>query len=135
MSHSLAAKSLSTLAIAVSVAWLPGMASAQPPQRVDQRDLVACRAASATQSEADCLYEARSVRRDATAGKAPPPVSAQVLAANALSRCQVQPVNEREACVRMVQGMGTREGSVAEGGLVTEIVTRTVGPVPAVYPL
>ena len=126
--------SLSTLAIAAAAALLPVTTSAETIKNMSQHEQAVCGAANTTQSEADCLYEMRSVRRDAMAGKAPLALSAQELAANALSRCQVQPVKEREACVRMVRGMGTRDGSVAQGGVVMEITTTTVTPAPEPLP-
>lgn len=52
--------------------------------------------------------------------------------ANALLRCQRHPAgDERAACERMVRGEGTQSGSVEEGGIFRELVTRTVEPAPA----
>lgn len=50
-----------------------------------------------------------------------------VLARNALKRCEPLSEPDRTDCVARMQGQGTTSGSVASGGIYRELVTRTVG--------
>ncbi len=109
---------------------LPAWVQAQTPQQTYRRDVAECAAGRPGQSKADCLYEARSVLRDALARKPQPDSSPQALAANAVQRCQRQLSADRADCERLARGEGTQQGSVDDGAVVKQIVTRTVGPVP-----
>lgn len=118
------------LALAAALS-LPLCALAETPQQTYRRDVAECKIGRAGQTQADCLYEARSVLRDALAKKPQPDTSPETLAANAVLRCQKQPVADRPACERLARGEGSRAGSVEDGAVVKELVTRTVGVAPA----
>jgi hypothetical protein len=131
MTHRFTPFGICLLAAVAASGTLPASAAAPTPEQAYRRDAAACVSRPTEEGRSDCLYEARSVRRDALAGLVAPALSQKELAANALLRCQRQRAEERADCERMVQGAGTREGSVAEGGVSMELVTRTVGVVPA----
>jgi hypothetical protein len=83
-----------------------------------RQDRAACMAGNTNgQSRADCLYEARSVLRDARRGKLQA-ADTDTLARNALARCDAVPADARNSCERLVRGEGERLGSVEEGGIV-----------------
>ena len=107
-----------------------GTAAAAPADAAEARyrqDHAACLDGRSPQDRATCLKEAGAAlaearRRTLDNGETP----AQ-LRANALQRCQRVADADRAACERMAQGGGQRSGSVAEGAVVTQITTRTVG--------
>ena len=123
---------LASLGLAAAL-LMPAVASAETPQQAYQRERAACMAGRAGQTQADCLYEARSVLRDTLAGKAQPDASPEILAKNRLLRCERQPAEDRAECQRLARGEGKQEGSVAEGAVVKELVTRSDDP-PAAPP-
>ena len=53
---------------------------------------------------------------------------------NALRRCEPLRDPDRQDCVARIRGEGTTSGSVAEGGIYRELVTREVGAMPAPEP-
>lgn len=101
------------------------------PEAVYQQDRAKCMAGRSHQDRATCLQEAGAALQEARRGRLDNGEDARTLQQNALMRCQRQPVEERPACERLVRGEGSRSGSVEGGGVIKEVVTRTVGPVPA----
>jgi hypothetical protein len=54
---------------------------------------------------------------------------------NALVRCDRLVGDDRQDCVARIQGQGTTSGSVENGGIYRELVTRSVGtPAPVAQP-
>lgn len=113
----------------VAAMLLPTWAQAETPQQAYNREKAACMAGRPGQTQTDCLYEARSVLRDALAKKPQPDTSPEALERNRLQRCERQPAEDRAECQRLARGEGTVEGSVAEGAVVKELVTRSDKPV------
>ncbi|NRF68160.1 hypothetical protein HLB44_14295 [Aquincola sp. S2] len=89
-----------------------------------------CMSGRSHQDRATCLREAHAAYAEARAGKLGSTDDA-TLRRNALARCERQPAAERPACERLASGEGTRAGSVEGGGVIKELVTRTVEPQPA----
>lgn len=91
----------------------------------------ACLKGDTIQDRATCLKEAGAVlaeaKRQPRRPQQPSP-SATDYDANALARCDRRPEDERADCRRMVRGSGSRSGSVAEGAVVRELVTKSVAP-------
>ena len=116
-----------------SLAWAapPAAASGQNGAEVRyQADRAACLGGVAGQAREACLREAAAVRAEAqSAARRPSPPQAEPdYAANALARCERVPERDRAECRLMVQGHGTREGSVAEGAIMYELVTKSATP-------
>lgn len=95
-----------------------------------RQDRAACLSGQSTQDRATCLKEAGAARAEARRQSLDNGESPAQLRANALRRCQRVLEADRGACERMALGEGSRSGSVAGGGVLTEITT----PVPAVPP-
>ena len=91
-----------------------------------------CLARQNHQDRATCLREAAAARDAARRGQLDNgPADYQ---RNAISRCQPLPADQRADCVDRVQGRGTSSGSVEEGGIYREKVTREIGAPPPVPP-
>lgn len=114
-------------ALLIAPAAYAGQTSAEATY---QKERAQCYDGTSHQSRHDCLYEAQSAYNEARNGKLHSD-DAQTLAQNAIQRCQVQPAgDERTACLRMARGRGYTSGSVEDGGVLKEVVTVKVGPVP-----
>ena len=95
----------------------------------------ACLDGRTGQDTATCLREAVAARDQARQGKLDNGESAADLLRNALARCAPVAEAERGNCERLARGEGQSSGSVAGGGVIREITTRTVGPAtPATKP-
>lgn len=116
---------IAALAAGTGLAGVSGAAAAQgtaSPERAD------CRRGPPAQDRATCLREAAAARAEAQRGTLGAADEA-TLARNALRRCEYQPAGDaRQACERLVRGEGTQLGSVAEGGILKELVTRSIEP-------
>lgn len=100
-------------------------------------DRAACIEGRTGQDRATCLKEAGAALAEARAAARQPNrgATAAELTANALARCERQPESDRADCRLRVQGRGSQQGSVAEGGILYEMVTKSVGtPAPATTP-
>lgn len=73
----------------------------------------------------NCLSEASTLLASTRPSR--PEENAEQLARNALRRCEPLHEPDRPDCVMRIQGRGTTTGSVAEGGIYRELVTREVG--------
>jgi hypothetical protein len=94
-----------------------------------QTERGACLGGQSQQDQATCLREAAAARDAARQGQLD---SGGVdYQRNALARCQPLPPEQRADCVDRMQGRGTAEGSVKEGGIYREKVTREIGAPPA----
>lgn len=114
--------------------------SALTPAEKYQRDRQACQSVGSDAERKNCLREAGAALQAARQDKLATNVTAQQRMQNALSRCEVHkdPI-DRQACERMVRGEGSHSGSVEDGAVVKEIVTRVVGepgaaPAPGAVP-
>lgn len=120
----------------LSTAWAATPSAARPaaaadsPEAVYKRDRADCLAGRSHQDRATCLQEAAAALAEARRGRLDNGEDARILQRNALLRCQRQPVEDRPDCERLARGEGKVSGTVEGGGVIKEIVTRTVGPVP-----
>jgi hypothetical protein len=114
-----------------SAALAAGKAVTFDPHARYQREAGACYALRSSDSRAECLSEAGL--RLAIALPTPANEYPDVLARNALKRCEPLSEPDRTDCVARMRGQGTTSGSVASGGIYRELVTRTVG-VPGAVP-
>lgn len=86
-----------------------------------QQEVQACLSGQTQQARDDCLTEARNAHADKQRGVLD---AGDSFEANALMRCDVFPMGEdKAACRARVMGMGSIEGSVADGGLLREVET------------
>jgi hypothetical protein len=117
-------------ALGSSTALAASKAVTLDPHARYQREAGACYAMQSFDARANCLSEAGL--RLAIALPTPATEYPEVLARNALRRCEPLPEPDRTDCVARMQGQGTTSGSVASGGIYRELVTRTVGVSAAV---
>ncbi len=90
----------------------------------------ACLDGRTGQDTATCLREAAAARDQARQGKLDNGESPADLMRNALARCAPVAEADRGNCERLARGEGQSSGSVAGGGVIREITTRTVAPTP-----
>jgi hypothetical protein len=117
---------LTLLAAIVSTAALaaPRAGSLDPRVRY-QRESAACAAVRAPDDHANCLSEAST--RFAGTQPPVPGESADILARNAVRRCEALRDQDRQDCIARMQGQGSTSGSVDSGGIYRELVTTVVG--------
>ena len=98
-----------------------------------QQDRAMCESGQSHQDRATCLREAGAAFDEARRGGLND--GQAQYQQNALIRCNALPPEERDACQARMQGQGVTRGSVAEGGIYRELVTREIpsqdGSVPA----
>ena len=96
-------------------------------QQVFEAERAACLAGLSHQDRATCLKEAAAARNEALRGRLDNGETPAQRLANALARCRVQPAADRADCERLARGEGHSEGSVAEGAVMKQTITRSVG--------
>ncbi len=99
-----------------------------------QRERAACLAGQTSQDRTTCLKEAGAALAEARRGTLDRGQSNAERAQNKLQRCQLQPPNQRTDCERLARGEGSTQGSVEGGGVIKELVTRSVGNDAAAEP-
>ena len=117
--------SAKTVLAGVGFAALTGgaqLAAAGTPEDNYRKERADCMNGHTQQDRPTCLKEASAALVEARRGNLTTP-PADVLAANAAKRCEVQPPKDRGDCERLMRGEGSREGSVAQGGVIREIST------------
>ena len=92
---------------------------------VYERERTACITGQSNQDRETCLREAAAARAEAMHRASSPDEA--TLQANRIRRCAALPAEERRDCELRMSGAGTQSGSVAEGGIYRELVTRDVG--------
>jgi hypothetical protein len=95
-------------------------------QAVYQRDRAACNSGQTSQDRATCLKEAGAALVEARRGGLDD--GRGQLERNRLLRCDNQPLQDREDCVRRMNGEGMTSGSVDGGGILRELATPVVAP-------
>jgi pyocin large subunit-like protein len=95
-------------------------------QSVYQKERAACLNGATNQDRATCLKEAGAALQASKRGGLDDG-QAQV-EQNRLLRCDGQPPEERQNCVRRMSGEGATTGSVEAGGIYRELVTPDVPP-------
>ena len=119
-------------AVAAAFTLAPALAAKPSPHdAVYQRERAACMGKAAADDRASCLQDASAALAEARRGRLDTGQTASELSNNAVIRCKAVKAEDRSDCERMARGEGVVSGSVAEGAVVKQIVTRTVGPVPA----
>lgn len=95
-------------------------------------DRAACVEGRSGQSVATCLKEAGAALATARSAARQPRqgTAAHDYSANALTRCERLPDSDRDDCRLRMQGHGSQQGSVAGGGILYEMVTKSVGAPP-----
>lgn len=116
---------LSTLALALLAA-----AAGASTLSTYQQERADCLAGRSTQDRQTCLKEAAAAQAEARLGRLDSGATARQLTDNALARCKVVPADDRAACETLALGGGKRSGSVAEGAVLKELVTRRIEPAP-----
>jgi hypothetical protein len=120
-------------ALAIGAALTTTPALAADARRSDaearyQQERAACNSGQSHQDQATCLREAGAALQEARRGRLDDGQAAYQQ--NALVRCNALPPEERSACQARMQGQGTTRGSVAEGGIYRELVTREPASAP-----
>jgi len=117
------------LAASLALASLAaGAAPRSDAQATFQRDRAACLGKTVGEARATCLREAAAALQEARRGgldDANADGNAQ-FERNRLLRCERQPVEDREDCVRRMNGEGTTTGTVEGGGILRELTTPAV---------
>jgi len=128
--HTTRAIALATL---LALAGTPTLAARDAPvssvsiQQLFEAERAACLAGISHQDRATCLKEAAAARNEAMRGRLDNGETPDQRRANALARCRVQPAADRADCERLARGEGLNEGSVAEGAVMKQTITRSVG--------
>ena len=121
------------LATLLALAGTPTLAARDAPvssvsiQQLFEAERAACLAGISHQDRATCLKEAAAARNEAMRGRLDNGETPDQRRANALARCRVQPAADRADCERLARGEGLNEGSVAEGAVMKQTITRSVG--------
>ena len=96
-----------------------------------QSEMAACNNGKTQQDRATCLTEVKNANAGRRAGKVDN--AGGQFQANAMQRCNALPSQDKLACEARVAGYGNPQGSVAGGGVITEIETvvvpKNAGPV------
>ena len=96
-------------------------------QNAYQRDRAACISGQTHQEDrATCLREAGAALQEARRGRLDD--GQAQFEQNRLLRCERQPAEDRQDCVRRMSGEGITSGSVEGGGIYRELVTPVVPP-------
>ena len=103
------------------VSTAPGAAERSNAEATYQRERAACNSGQSGQDRATCLKEAGAALVEARRGGLNE--GQGQLEKNRLLRCDSQPPQDRQDCVRRMNGEGTTSGSVQGGGILRELVT------------
>jgi hypothetical protein len=93
-------------------------------------EMAACNNGTTQQSRETCMTEVRNANAAKRAGKVDN--AGGQFKANALMRCDVLQGEDKTACQARVSGYGNPEGSVAGGGVLTQVETVVVPKSPEV---
>ena len=95
-------------------------------QKVYQRDRAACLEGRTSQDRDTCLREAGAALQEARRGRLTD--GEAEFERNRLLRCDQQPAEDRQACVRRMNGEGITSGSVEGGGIYRELTVPVAAP-------
>jgi hypothetical protein len=124
--HSAARAGVSALLACLAVPAVAATKPADPAEQRYQLERADCLSGRSPQPRDVCLKEAGAAREEARRQGLSSPTAE--FTRNQLQRCQPLPPADRQACIARMSGAGTTRGSVAEGGVLRELTTRTVGP-------
>jgi hypothetical protein len=111
------------LATALAPAWAAGKAVPSAAETTYQQERSRCLRGESHQDRATCLKEAGAAYDEARRGGMGG-ASGEDLSRNATQRCEVQPPQDRQACVQRILGAGSAQGSVEGGGLLRQTETK-----------
>jgi hypothetical protein len=94
-----------------------------------QRERAACMSGQSNQDRTTCLREAGAAYAQAKQGVLDDGPAQYV--SNARQRCEKLPDEDRKDCMARMSGQGTTSGTVADGGIYRELVTREVAGEPS----
>jgi hypothetical protein len=109
-------------------AWAQG-ANSTAVTRVTGSQSSACTDGTSTEDRATCMKEVAAAQAEARRGKLE--VKDANYSQNAIQRCMVLPPSDQEACRLRATGQGATSGSVANGGVIREVVVPDTQPQPA----
>jgi hypothetical protein len=117
-----------SMALCAQTALAADRGSASGANSAYQQERSNCLSGKSAQDRATCLREAGAAREEARRGGLD---NGQArYEQNALTRCEGLPAADREDCQRRIKGEGSVSGSVTDGGVYRELVTRET-PSPA----
>ena len=93
-------------------------------------EMAACLNGTTQQSRQTCMTEVRNANAARRAGKVDN--AGGQFKANALMRCNVLQGEDKIACEARVTGLGSPQGSVAGGGVITQVETVVVPAAPGI---
>jgi hypothetical protein len=93
-------------------------------------EMAACNNGTTQQSRQTCMTEVRNANAAKRAGQLD--TAAGQFRVNALARCNFLQGEDKVACEARVAGLGTPQGSVAGGGVITQVETVVVPKGPDV---
>jgi hypothetical protein len=129
------AKSLCVVSVTAFVAFSASAQVASGTTGIDATgnatsEMAACKNGSTQQSRETCMTEVRNAAAAKRAGRIDS--AAGQYQANSLKRCEVLEGENKVACVARVLGYGSPRGSVAGGGVLTQVETVVVPQRPGV---
>jgi len=99
-----------------------------------QKERAACLNGTSQQDRATCLREAGAALDEARHHRLDNGETMRQRDANATDRCAAVKPEDRSDCEKMAHGEGVVSGSVEGGGVIKEMVTRTVEPTTVMVP-
>ena len=130
IAKSLCAFSLTALVTVSSIAQIASGTTGIDNTGNAASEMAACVNGTTQQSRETCMTEVRNANAARRAGKIDN-AGAQ-FEANALMRCNVLQGEDKVACEARVIGYGSPQGSVAGGGVITQVETVVVPSTPGV---
>jgi hypothetical protein len=110
--------------LGATTAGAAGSGKLSEAQATYQQDRAACVSGRTGQDRTTCLKEAGAALQEARRGGLDD--RRAEFERNRLLRCDNQPPQDRQDCVRRMNGEGTTSGSVEGGGILRELVTPVV---------
>lgn len=117
--------------LALGTAWA-GSSGAMSPREVLKHDLAQCEIGAAQTDRRACQREAHAAYAESLRGGLAD--HGTNYERNARMRCEALQGEDRSDCLARMQGQGQVSGSVAEGGVLRSLTTRTVQQPPTTPP-
>ena len=117
------------LAFTVASAQVPAGTTGIDTSGNARSEMAACTTGRTQQDKQTCMKEVRNAQQAKRAGQIDN--AGSPFEANALKRCNSLEGDDKATCQARVMGYGKPQGSVAGGGVVTEIETVVVPTTPA----
>ena len=111
-------------AMTASGAWAAKPTSSDPAKAQYDAERARCTSGTTGQDQASCLRSAGAAYESSKQGRLKDPN--ENFQDNATARCKALPASDQADCLSRVGGEGTVHGSVRDGGVIKETVTRNV---------